>query len=211
MTSGRATPPIPEAIASGRYEAEEQALCERLLRPDDRVLECGGNIGFLALLARRLWGISAWVSLEPNPQTAALYRANFALNGLTPRLIEAAASTQDGSLDFFCADRSTEDSLVAGLPGQKSIRVPTRSFPSIVAEIGFEPTTLVMDIEGAETLLLQAELPASIRVVIIELHPHAIGAKQCFAILSRLLRDGFEVEAVESQVYGLVRTRPAGP
>ena len=202
---GESHAPIPEAIANGRYEAEEQALCEQLLRSDDRVLECGGNIGFLALLARRFWGISTWVSLEPNPRTAARYRANFALNGLSPQLIEAAAAATDGSLDLFCADRSTEDSLVAGRPDQQRVRVPTLSMPSIVAQIGFDPTALVMDIEGAETLLLEVTLPASIRVVIVELHPHAIGQKQCFAILTRLIRDGFEVEAVAGQVHALVR------
>jgi FkbM family methyltransferase len=201
--------PIPEAIVNGRYEAEEQALCAQLLRPDDRVLECGGNIGFLALLARRLWGISTWVSLEPNPRTAALYRANFALNHETPRLIEAAASAQDGTLDLFCGGLSTEDSLIARRADQDRIQVPTMSFRSIVTQIGFAPTALVMDIEGAETLLLEAELPASIRVIIVELHPHAIGHKQCFAILARLGRDGFAVEAVAGQVHALVRTGPA--
>ncbi|HTH47977.1 MAG TPA: FkbM family methyltransferase [Candidatus Limnocylindria bacterium] len=202
--------PIPAAIANGRYEAEEQALCGSLLRRDDRVLECGGNIGFLALLARRHWGISNWASLEPNPGTAALYRANFALNGLTPQLLEAAAAAQDGSLDLFCAELSTEDSIIASHTNEPSVRVPTLSLPSIVRQIGFEPTALVMDIEGAETLLLETELPRSIRVVIIELHPHILGHKQCFAILARLIRGGFEVEEVAGQVYGLVRMAPAG-
>ncbi len=201
--------PVPEAIVNGRYEAEEQALCALLLRKDDRVLECGGNIGFLALLARRLWGISTWVSLEPNPRTAALYRANFALNVQTPQLIEAAASAQDGTLDLFCGGLSTEDSLIATRADQNRIQVPTLSFQSIVTQIGFAPTALVMDIEGAETLLLEAELPSSIRVIIVELHPHAIGHKRCFAILACLWRAGFEVEAVAGQVHGLVRTGTA--
>jgi FkbM family methyltransferase len=66
----------------GEWEPLETALFAQVLRPGDRVVDVGANVGWFSLLAARLVGPAGRVdSFEANRATFALLQNNLALNG----------------------------------------------------------------------------------------------------------------------------------
>jgi len=197
--------PVAEAAAAGLLEFEERRLARKLLSSSDRVLECGGNLGYVAVTVRRELGIAHWVSLEPNPKTAKIYAANCQINGIEPKLIEAAIASVEGSVHLNCSAVSGQDSLLPNASGSNLVVVQALTLPSVLKRLPWEPTAMIIDIEGAEDFLLNCELPDSVKTLIIELHPELTGPKLAFRILARLLEQRFSVEDYRHSVYGLVR------
>ena len=77
----------------------------------------------------------------------------------------------------------------------------------LLEQCPFRPDTLVIDVEGSETCLVEGPpLPLDIRQVVIELHPHRIGYDPCFTIVRWLRDQGFEVLRMQDWVLLLRRT-----
>ena len=63
------------------YDLPTQLLMSICLRPGDRFIDIGANIGMISLLAARLVGPSGRVdSVEPNPKCIEIFREHIALN-----------------------------------------------------------------------------------------------------------------------------------
>lgn len=197
--------PVAEAAQAGLLEFEERRLARKFLTSSDRVLECGGNLGFVAITVRHELRIAHWVSLEPNPRTAKIYAANCQLNGIEPNLIEAAIANVDGSVHLNCSPVSGQDSLLPSASAGNLVEVQALTLSSILKRIPWEPTAMIIDIEGGEDFLLTCDVPYSVKTLIIELHPDLTGSKLAFRILARLLEQRFSVEDFRHGVYALVR------
>jgi FkbM family methyltransferase len=176
------------------YEAPEQHLLQRAVRPGDRVLEVGAGIGFIGLLSARLAGQAGRVvSYEANPRLKPVIEANYALNPLNPEL-RMRAITRDGApVSFHVSDNVVSSSLYHRAETQSEVTVESDSLEAALADVA--PDVLVMDVEGAEVDLLAEGDLAPVRCAVIELHPHIVGEARITALLESLEQRGLVVIA----------------
>ncbi len=192
-------------IRTGRYEVQERLLAQRVLTPSEVVLELGGAIGFIGLYCRKVIGVKQHVSVEANPSTLEILKRNYALNGLQPHVIHAAAAAEDGTLELDVGGEFWEDNLPTAADGTNTVLVPALSLKRLVELMSESPTALICDIDGAEQDLNFAQLPASVSKVIVELHPEVTGE----AVVERILQDfgnlGFARAGREGDTWLLLR------
>jgi FkbM family methyltransferase len=95
------------------FEHDEMSFVKRYLRPGDRVLDGGANIGGYTLLAASIVGPTGRVDcFEPEPETAAWLRQNVALNGLVNVAVHEKALGFRAAPMTFTADRDVSNSIV---------------------------------------------------------------------------------------------------
>ncbi|MEM9524074.1 MAG: FkbM family methyltransferase [Pseudomonadota bacterium] len=190
---------ITKSLYKETYETYERVLLRAAVVPGDRVLEIGAGIGLTGLLAARLAGpAGSVVSYEANPALKDVIQDNYALNADAPRPeLRMKMITADGdSKPFHVAENLLSSSLyqrfdaVAG--AQTAIEVPSQTFADALAEV--RPDILAMDVEGAEADLLTSPVPEGVRAMVVELHPHVIGAERTEALLASLTAQGFTME-----------------
>ena len=197
------SPLMKNIILTGRYESQERRLATKALSRQDVVLELGGAIGCIGLYCRKTLGVRHVTRVEANPQTLGLLRRNYACNGLEPNVIHAAAAAEDGELDLNVGGEFWENTLTG--TSSQTVRVPAKSFASIINLMPESPTALICDIEGAEQYLDFTRLPSSVNKIIIELHPSMTGQEQADAVLFNLARLGFAVREQQEQTFLLTR------
>ncbi|MBF9033457.1 FkbM family methyltransferase [Rhodobacterales bacterium HKCCE2091] len=187
------SPLVRNLIFKRTYEDAERDLLRRCLRPGDRVLEIGGGIGVVGLVAARIAGAGRVTSYEANPGLEPILRANYALNPVTPELRMKAVTADGAPATFHVADNVVSSSLLARDEATREVTVKSDALPAVLAEL--EPDVLVMDIEGAETTLLPAADLSALRAIVVELHPHIVGQEAVDGLLATLAEQGFEVAA----------------
>ena len=201
------SPLIKNSIHSGQYEKAEVDMCREILDEQDCILELGSAIGFLGIYCLKSLGVADYYSVEANPAVAKLLRTNYSLNGLQPKLLEAAVSNRRGGIDFFlCKDfwSSSTLSLEAACMDKK-ITVEGLLFEDILAAAPFTCTAMIVDIEGGEQFLSPASIPSSVKKLVIELHPEVVGVSGMFEYLALLIASGFKVVNYSYTTFALVR------
>jgi len=184
---------VRNGLYKNTYEDGERALLKAVLKPGDRVLEIGGGIGFVGLLATRLAGPGSTVSYEANPKLEPVIRANYALNAAAPELRMRAITPDGKPVTFHQSDNVVSSSLYARAETQHQITVESDALDAALAEL--KPTVIVMDVEGAEVDLFAGVSLAGVRAMVVELHPHIVGQDRIDALLAGLAEDGFRVES----------------
>ncbi len=199
------SPIMKNNLLEGRYEVQERLLASKHVKANDRVLEVGGAIGFIGLFCQTRLGITQYTTVEANPNTAELLKRNYTLNGRTPVLWNVALAAADGKVTLNIGNEFWENSLVTGADSGKSVEVPALSLSTMVGRLGYEATTLIIDIEGAEQFVDFRQVPASVKKIIIELHPCFIGFPATYKIIGELLNMGFRVEEETGGTYLFLR------
>lgn len=183
-----------------RYELPERLLIQRLLEPEDRVLEIGGGLGLIALLAGRIVGDDNVAIYEANPRLIKTIEANFARNGRTAPVRNAAVVGRsiNGSTATFHLHRDFWASSLVDKPGMvESIEVPTVALSELIER--HKPSVLIMDVEGAEyDMLLPTDL-SSIDRLCLEVHSRYIGIDKISEIVQTLLASGFKLDLPKSE------------
>jgi len=188
---GTVTKDIRKALYREDYEASEARLVRDHLRADDRVLEVGGGVGLISLLCAKTCGAENLSIFEPNPTAATAIESNFALNGMTPDITQAAMALEDGEIEFFMNDNIFSSSLIDRKNDAKPVAVTTRDIRAAIADK--KPTVLVMDIEGAEIDVLPHSAAPSVRAMIVELHPHIVGQEAVDGLIETMAAAGYPV------------------
>ncbi len=199
------SPLMKNHILKGRYEFQERRLVQQCLTQDDVVLELGGAIGFIGLFCRKVIGVKHHLTVEPNPNTLAMLRLNYALNHIEPQVIQAAAAAEDGQISLNIGGEFWENSIVTASATATQITVPSRSLSTLVQQMPAAPTALICDIEGAETYLDFSQLPKTVSRIIIELHPGMVGEAANQRVIDQLHAIGFQTQAVEENTSLFVR------
>ena len=199
------SPLMKNNLLLGRYEVQERQLAQMALTRDDAVLEVGGAIGFIGLFCQTRLGITRYTTVEANPNTVTLLRRNYALNQRTPVVWNMALAAQDGEVTLNIGNEFWENSLVTGAQSGRTVRVPAASLSHLVRDLDYPPTALIMDIEGAEQFVDFHSLPASVKKIIIELHPAFIGHRKTYQIVADLVNLGFHVEREEGGTFLFLR------
>jgi FkbM family methyltransferase len=167
-------------VAAGEYSARGFEV-----RPGDRVVDVGANVGaFAVLAASRGAMVDAY---EPHPETFAHLERN--TTGLAVRCVQAAVvgeATPGGTVALAPSEESTTRHRL----GRRGIEVPAVGISKVIAA-GCD--LLKIDCEGAEFELVDGAGPEAWRAVwrvACEVHPWA-GEVERFA--STLERLGFTV------------------
>ena len=184
---------VKRALWRGDYEGPERACITRLLTPEDRVLEAGAGIGVVTTVCAAR--SAAVLTYEANPALIERIRGNLALNGLTAELRNRAIGVADGSLSFTIGDNFLSSSAHAR--EGTATEVGCDALAGVIE--AFDPTVIVMDIEGAEIDVLSDALPSDaldgVRALVVELHPHVVGEAAIRDMLGGLAVRGFHVPA----------------
>lgn len=199
------SPLMKNNILQDRYEFQERRLAQQCLGSDDVILELGGAIGFIGLFCRKVIGVKHHLTVEPNPNTLAMLRRNYELNGLKPQVIQAAASSDEGELSLDIGGEFWENSIVIAHGTANRITVPSMSLQRLVQMMPAAPTALICDIEGAETHLDFTQLPKTVTRIIIELHPGIVGEDANQRVITQLDTCGFKTQSVEENTWLFVR------
>jgi FkbM family methyltransferase len=181
------------------YEEPERILIREALKPNDRVLEIGGGIGFVSLLCAKICGPQNVLTYEANPKMLATIQRNYALNGLAATLRSKAVTARDREVTFFISDNIISSSLHERKEGRPQT-VPADPLDEVIAE--WKPTAIVMDVEGAETSILPASNLVGVKKLILELHPHIVGEPAVADLKTHLRKLGFaEKRAIHKSSY----------
>lgn len=168
---------IPRSVRSALfkefYEDHERALVRQFLKPGGRVLEIGAGIGFVSILCARIAGEGNVRSYEANLRLEPIIRRNYALNGLKPDLRMRAITVDGEPISFFRNDNIVSSSTLERSGFAEKITVESDALEAVIAE--FQPTAIIMDVEGAEVELLSKSSLAGVRDIVVEVHPHITG------------------------------------
>jgi FkbM family methyltransferase len=194
----------------GERELDHKIMLERVLKPGMTVLDIGANIGYYALMERRLVGDTGrLIMVEPSPSNVQLLRRNLALNNVAEAtVIEAAVSNDSGSRAFNMSHMSNLNTFHPTSAGDihlsgETIDVTTLTVPEIAAQHG-APDLIRMDVEGHEVEVLDGMIAAVQQgllrpMVIFETHLSRYGAEHDMAdVLRRLFALGYRVTLAAS-------------
>lgn len=175
-----------EAFLTGRYEPQETALLQRLLRPGMTFVDVGANWGYFTLVGAHLVGSTGRViSVEADARACRALRANLDRNRVrTVQLHHVAASDAPGVLSFQEYDPAAADSGNFGVAlgtstvaGRPRVEVAARALDDLLDEARIAHVDVMkMDIEGGEARAIAGlgRRLGSQRIdyVSLELHPY---------------------------------------
>jgi FkbM family methyltransferase len=172
-----------------RYERGEARCVLWGLESDDVVMEVGAGVGFVSTLCALRVGSSRVTCYEANPALLPRIRETFAANGVAPALVNAALAREAGEAKLFVEREFVASSSHERSAGARALRVPQLAVNEELRRV--RPTCLVIDIEGGESELLPAIDWAGVRKLVIEVHPHVIGAERVRELIALLAAQGF--------------------
>lgn len=191
------------------HERPERSLVKRFVPPDACVLELGACFGVVsAVINRTLANPARHVAVEPNPAMLPVLERNRARNQVEFHVEHALVSERmDGT--FFVDSCPTMSS--ANKTTSHSLRVPVVTVAALEQKYGLRFDTLVLDIQGAEDEFLHdnQDLLSRCRCVVLELHPHIIGAKRCEACRQVMRANGLSLAERDGLVEAWTRADEA--
>lgn len=199
-------PWILRAIARGAYETQECAILRGRLEPSDRILELGSGLGYLGLVARSQFGDIAYRGAEANAALSPLIARNHSLNGATLDVRFEVLGEGEGKLPFYVDRRFWASSLVEIENPLRIDSVPLRDINAVIRE--FEPTFLIMDIEGGEFQLAPRINFGSVRKALVEMHPARGAPAALSAVYRAFFSAGFLLDGEISRSNCLYFEKP---
>lgn len=153
----------PHIALTGAWEPDVERVLHRLLRPGQRVVEVGANMGYHSLtLAERIGPTGQLHCFEPHPELLPLLRGTMALNGFRPPRVTVhgvAALDRAGDVAFRWDPLQIGSGHVAeGDDGAEYVRVaevPAVRLDDLLGPLLPGLDLLRMDAEGSELLVLR--------------------------------------------------------
>lgn len=192
-------------FAAGDYEQADMQLIDECIETGDRVMECGAGAGVTGSLAAKRSG-NAVVLVEPNSHMYARIKTTFAANHQQLILVEGAVvpdSTTADHIELGVYDEYWWSSALAPAQADRQCRVRALRFSALLAE--YQPTVLLLDIEGGEIGLFPAELPDCLRLIMVEIHTPEIGERATVEVVNRILAQGFRLSRLLAQTWLFVK------
>jgi FkbM family methyltransferase len=211
----RDTSLMPSLVAYGYWEAGVTRTILRLLRPGQRVVEVGANVGYYTLLfASRVGPTGSVTAFDANPRAVDLLRRTLAANGLATaaRVVPMAVGDRPGRVTLHRLARQQGSSSIYAFGPEDLAAWDDEATPLEVEATSLDaffdadrtPVDLVkIDAEGAEPAIvagmtgLLARSP-HVRLV-VELIPASLrrAGHDPRAFLESLVRLGFRVQTID--------------
>ncbi|MGE3181577.1 MAG: FkbM family methyltransferase [Phycisphaerae bacterium] len=172
----------PGSIAlytNGMHDLDEMIFMKRYLRPSDRFLDIGANIGVYSFFAAPLIGPDGTIdAFEPGDPAFERFQENIALNRLENRisLHKKAVSAEDGEVQFVIGHDATNR-----IADDRAATTDIMRLPCVALDNHFADTAYALgkiDTEGAEPLVLRGAekmlRSANPPVWILEINPRGL-------------------------------------
>jgi len=183
-----------------RWEPNETALVQRIVRPGDRVIDIGANIGYYSTLLGGIVGNAGRVlAIEADPTNAALCERNVTQNGLdgTVTVMRAAAGPAGASALLY-ASRNNFGGHTLVKPELETQTIPVDVVPVDELVASWPRVDFIkLDVEGYEPFVFDG-LSQTIRrcpdvKILCEFDPSYIArtGRDPFAFLAELANRGF--------------------
>ncbi len=199
----RVPPYLRDLMFREIYENTERNVLLKILRPGSRVVEIGAGIGFIALLAAKICGQGNVWTYEANALVEDLIQDNFRLNDLTPELTMRAVTIDGREMSFNAAENIISSSAFDRDTTTKRITVRSDRIADLLLK--HHPDVLIMDVEGGEYELLLGTDLLGVTDILVELHPHIIGADKVAEIVSSLGSRGFQPKTSDRKTFHFSR------
>lgn len=210
--------PIPEKkkrhLRRGDYELAERILISKLVLPGMRVLELGASLGIIStFIARQIGDSGVLLSVEADKSLLPFWENNLQANGLNGRCANALVCPTWGgevpdhlsSTQFQPCDDKLSGRARTSVDG--GVTVPWKTAGMLCEEHAFEPTALVVDIEGTESVWTEADpgFPDSVRLIIAEFHPQYSGPELAARSAQAVIDQGFRLCGYQNHVLAFSR------
>lgn len=200
-----------EVCFTGRYEPQETALVQAILKPGMSFVDVGANWGYFTLLAAHAVGANGRVvSLEPDPRLFPVLAENVATNDMSQvRSMQIAAADGPGwrTLSGFAEgggnfglSRVVRNDHTSG----PHFQVAARALDDVFQDLRLTNVDLLkMDIEGAEGLALlglrESLALRRVRRILLELHPAQLAehGHEAATLLEELQQYGYDPWRIE--------------
>lgn len=195
-----------EVCFTGRYEPQETALVQSILRPGMSFVDVGANWGYFTLLAASLVGPGGRVlSLEPDPRLFAIIQDNITRSRLEQvTILQLAAASEPGNLALAGYREAGGNFGVSRIPAncdehEDVFQVRSQSLDNLLELHSLSSIDLMkMDIEGAEVFaiagLKESLVRRSVKRLLLELHPVELAEhdSSVSAVVELLLSAGYQ-------------------
>jgi FkbM family methyltransferase len=196
------SPGMVRALESGAYEGSERNVIPAIVQPTDRVLEIGTAIGVVTMTLAAIVGPDNVMTYDANPAMVSDARRNFAANEMSDISANVGVmrnrnrwSTTESEIDFFVSRDFWGSRLAASAESPDItgvVRVPLVCLEHQITK--HQANVLVCDIEGGEADLLDGADLASIRAIMLEIHPWTIGRQRIDDMIRFLVLSGFNID-----------------
>lgn len=202
------SPGMEWTLAKGRYEWGEARMSARVLKPGESVLELGAGIGFVSSYIRLNTDAGQITCIEANPDLVPYIEGVHRLNGISnAAVVNGVAQVADypASIPFYCRKDFWASSMEPAVDYERAVEVPVLNFTNLLATA--RPDVLVMDIEGAELDLLEADTLPHVRAIVLEVHKDVYGRRGLDRLFERAKHLGFhrDPNGTVREVHTLVR------
>lgn len=183
----------------GCYEGHFAELFRYLVRPGDRCLDVGANVGVHTIRLAKLAGPDgAVIAIEPDPELARRARGNVQLNEVTNvQVIQAAAADRSATALLYRPGTADANRARGSLLHHAYLTGQAQEVPTVVIdELCPGPVALIkIDVEGAEAAVVAGAGAAIARdhpAVIFEYAPEALG-REVSSPFGWLAAQGYEM------------------
>lgn len=174
----------------------------------DQCIDIGGHIGTTAIhLAKKFPQLSV-LSVEPYPESFALFRQNCKENALpTSRItvVNQAVAAENSLKTLHIDDRNTGGNSLVGSAGSTGVQVRTKTLASLFSDYTVRhPRFMKIDCEGSEYEIIRSaplSLLKTVERIVIEYTPGG----PVSLVTEKLQAAGFTVELTHGMPYPLIR------
>lgn len=201
------------SLIKGYYEVAERQLLQNCLRPKDIVIEMGGSVGILtAIISRYVGPEGRVISVEASKKLTLVSKKWLLPKGnisiITGFGFPVFKLNNNLKIDKFIEDGGSLSGVVSFSSFlEENLKESDESdiwdLEKICRKYLINPTVLVLDIEGSETILVdhQPNFPKTIRMIMIELHPSMYDEKCKNNIITKIVSEGFILKETITTSY----------
>jgi FkbM family methyltransferase len=198
-----------ELFVFGAFEGHFAELFRHLVRPGDRCLDVGANVGVHTIRLAKLAGPTGEVlAFEPDPELARRARGNVQLNEVANvRVIEAAAADRNSTAVLYRPGTADTNRARASLLHHAYLTGRKQEVPTVTIDDSCPaPVALIkIDVEGAEAAVVAGAAATISRdhpAIIFEYAPEALG-REVTSPFGWLAEQGYELMLIRCRRNGL--------